>query len=640
LAAFAVAFTVPFRPAEVGEIAPFDYSWMLVVHDAFARGRQFGTELILPQGPLAFVGTSVFDPRTFGVLLAARMAIALAVALVLWGTARRTFKQLPVALAWSIAFVALVGKSPDHLLPGCAILLVFSYFFVSDRKCDRTVYVLIVLLAAASLIKVNQPFFAAIAVLAVALDQIVQRRRRSFAPPLLFLVAWLAFYVEARQKLSSLWPMLRGWVWVTFGHAEAVGIPGPFADVLAHLIVVVVLLWAVGIVALRRWGRAGVVSLAATGGMLLLLYKHSFLRQDSIHVQIAPMVALATAVLYLPIAWQSGEHAKRAAVIATTLAAGVLGSILWTSDCLDALTEIPARCAANLAAIPDCVKGAKQTRARWEAGRAGLRHAFPLPTELVEGPVDVYPHRQDVLFAHDFPYRPRPAVSSLVATSPKLAQLDAACLRDASTAPRTILFDVSPVDHNFPTMLDGASLPELLSRFDVVDDSQSMLVLRRAENPRNVRATLLFNRVVHFDDVVQIPDVHGGSVIWAHVRLRRTLAGKVLAAAYKPATVSIRVVTQDGEPYVYRLLPQLADEQGFLLSPLIRDRSTYARLARSVPAESDPVTLVRLDVIDGSRAVSFENRYEIELERLDFESVKTDTPRSSGTGSPAPVPGR
>src|ERR1700683_5076355 len=66
---FILGFTVPWKPAEEAPIGAFDFSWMLLVHDAVATGRQFGTQIILPQGPTAFIGNFVYDPRTYWVLV-------------------------------------------------------------------------------------------------------------------------------------------------------------------------------------------------------------------------------------------------------------------------------------------------------------------------------------------------------------------------------------------------------------------------------------------------------------------------------------------------------------------------------------------------------------------------------------------
>src|SRR5688572_3456565 len=88
-ALFIVFFTVPWQPADEAPIGAFDFSWMLLLHDAVATGRQFGREVILPQGPMGFFGTSVYDPRTYWALILLRTAAALMAFWAMWRAARK-----------------------------------------------------------------------------------------------------------------------------------------------------------------------------------------------------------------------------------------------------------------------------------------------------------------------------------------------------------------------------------------------------------------------------------------------------------------------------------------------------------------------------------------------------------------------
>jgi len=63
--------------------------------------------------------------------------------------------------------------------------------------------------------------------------------------------------------------------------------------------------------------------------------------------------------------------------------------------------------------------------------------------------VDVYPWNQAVLIAHDLQYDPRPIIQSYSVYAPELAELNAAHLR-STHAPDNILFDINPLNNNFP----------------------------------------------------------------------------------------------------------------------------------------------------------------------------------------------
>ncbi len=634
---FAVYFTVPWQPTReqrVGEpdlatlLAPiggFDFSWMQVLHHATATGMQFGRDVILPQGPLGFIGNNVYDPRTYWFVIFARTTLALLALWPLYIAARKFIARPGLALAWLIAIIALIGRTPDHLFPACSILLVFTYFIVNERKLTRSALALAVVLAASSLIKVNQPFYAIVSIGAVVLDQLVRRDKWCFALPATYLASILAFYFASRQSPVSLPTFLWGWFQVTAGHADAVHRRGPIVDVLAYLLVVACILVILGVLARKKWGLRGVLlPVLGTAGPLLLIYKHSFMRQDAWHVHMAPMVGTAAALLITPAVWRAGGGRLRSAcVVVIALSTVVTHSILSGYDdegVPSYLLAVAQRCGQNVSAAVGHLTDPGRLTREWEAERAQVRRDKPLSVEKVVGTVDVYPHRQDVLLAYDFDYKPRPVISSLVATSPTLADLNKNHLHTPAAA-KTLLFEISPIDHNVPTMLDGASLPEIMTLYDVIDTSGRLLVLRRSASPRTYRFTPAFHTTGRLGEPVVIPSEVKGP-LWARITFKKRTLGKVLSMLYKPPMLSIEVHVRSGYSDSYRLLPTMSEEQGFLLSPLVINNMTYSRLV--LPSwekdlDDGRVTSFTVSVTDGPQEASYDSQFEVDLQRLDFE---------------------
>ncbi len=621
---FILGVTVPWKPAEEAPIGAFDFSWMLLVHDAVATGRQFGPQIDLVLGPTGFLGNSVYDPRTYPVLVAARSLIALAALAALWEAARKFIAHPLAAVPWLLVIVALIGRSTDHFFPALAVLLLASYFAVHDRKVTAAALGLVAALGVVSLVKVNQSLCALVAIGAVSFDQLRRRGRRAWLVPATYAVALAGSYLAARQSPSSLVPFLRGWYQATAGHMNGMHLPGALIDALAYLLVAALVVALIGVYAWRRWRWNGATLVAGTGGILLMLYKHSFVRPDLTHAHIGPLVALATGILYAPLLWPLAGPVMRGAIavmigLAATLATSILSS--YTPQGLPGYAvEVADRFAGNLSAAASLLIDPGRLRREWEAARRKLRDDNFLPLAKIHGTVNVYPHRQDVVFAYALDYQPRPVVSSVMATSPELAEANARHLR-AAGAPQTVLFDVEGVDHNFPTMLDGASLPELLTRYDVIDASGAMLVLARAAAPRPYHFERLPPLAARFDEPIPVPDAQAAP-IWVHVRFRPRIAGRLLSALYKPPTLGIVVHTRDGVDHGYRLLPTLADQQGFLLSPLIEERSAYARLAArswSHDLSAARVDAMTISVDDGSQDASFHPDFTVEFQRLEFQ---------------------
>ncbi len=622
-ALFILFFTVPWQPIPEAPIGPFDFSWMVLLHDAFATARQFGREIILPQGPLGFIGNSVYDPRTYWVVIAARSAMSAVVFWSLREAARKLLKHAWAALFWMMGIILFIGRTPDHLFPACSILLILNYFEIHQRKIGRSTIGLIVVLAASSLIKVNQPFYAIAVVGVVTVDQIVQRQRNFFIAPLIYVGAFVIFYIAGRQSPANFCVFLWGWSQVALGHADAVGLPGPWIDPVCYLVIVALILGVIGYLQWKTRRAAGLLALAGVAAALLLLYKHSFMRQDKVHTQMAPLVALATILLYAPLVWRMANQRMQAAcLIVISLSGTVAYSILWKytgSTLLDAPREAMQQCEQNFSAAMGSLTDHTRLRREWEAERMRLREEKPLPLDKIFGTVDVYPHRQDIVFAYDLKYKPRPVVSSLVATSPILADVNARHLRGPN-APETILFDIELVDYNYPTLLDGESLPEILSRYDVVDSSGAMTVLHRASRPREYHLSPLLKTTVNFGDALTIPQPADGPV-WARMHFKRRLAGKIVGALYKSPLAWITVHTNDGADNGYRLVPALA-EQGFLLSPLIKDHAAFAQLAKKSWARDlkpEMVATLTITIEDGSQSLSFDPEIEVELSRLEFQ---------------------
>src|SRR5438105_1953225 len=76
-----------------------------------------------------------------------------------------------------------------------------------------------------------------------------------------------------------------------------------------------------------------------------------------------------------------------------------------------------SQCGQNIVAARRDVTDPSRLHREWETARAQVRAENPLPIDKITGSVDVYPHRQNVVLAYDLNYRPRPVISSPVATS-------------------------------------------------------------------------------------------------------------------------------------------------------------------------------------------------------------------------------
>jgi hypothetical protein len=619
-AIFMVSLTVPWQPGSLKKIGPQEYSWMLLMQHAAATGMQFGQQIVMPEGPLAFLGNDVYEPRTYPVLILARTIIALVAFWSLQELGRRIIRTWPVALLWLMAVILLMGTTPDCFFPDCAILLLLNYFLVGARKLRPSAIAMMVILGAASLIKTNQLLYSVIAVGVLTIDQALVRRSRFYLPACIYLASIALFYLLARQSPGNVGTFIAGWWLVLIGHANAAALPGPKFEPIVYILIVFGTLVLIGRSEWKARGRAAACPLAGIAAILLLLYKHSFVRQDEWHTVIAPTTALTLLILYVPAMWRaSGKGWRVAGTLMTVFSALFLWLLLicfYNFSTFDYTLGPFQKSGQNLLAAAEHLTDPDRLTRQWESDRRSIRQLAGLPRDKIVGTVDVYPHWQDVVFAYDLPYAPRPVCCSFVANTPALAALNAQYLAGPD-APETILFNCAAVDEKYPTMLDGASIPELLARYDLVDGSGRLLILRRATVPLRYVFQPLMVRSARFNEVIPVPD-SPGEMIWARIIFKKHATYGLISAVYQPATLAIIVATANGRVTAARLVPDVAG-QGFLLSPMMNDRFVLASLYRGKPDRllaENTVKGFTIRVFDPSLGIGMDPEFTVIFERL------------------------
>jgi hypothetical protein len=210
-------------------------------------------------------------------------------------------------------------------------------------------------------------------------------------------------------------------------------------------------------------------------------------------------------------------------------------------------------------------------------------------------------------------------MQSYQAYTPELADLNAAFLQSAR-APANIVFQFAPIDDHFPSLEDGRSWPELLTRYDVREVEWPFVLLRRSVAPRPWRLEPLADRPIRLGELVAVPPATNGPV-WARIEIDPTLVGKIISTLYKPPILWLSVSTHDGWRLRYRLVPGMA-RSGFLLSPVIRGSVAFGSLAGGdgLPDLADlQATSVSLSADTGSGStVCYRSPMRLRLYRLDY----------------------
>jgi hypothetical protein len=242
-----------------------------------------------------------------------------------------------------------------------------------------------------------------------------------------------------------------------------------------------------------------------------------------------------------------------------------------------------------------------------------IRNLYPIPAAY--GSVDIYGFNQSVAIADDLEYQPRPIFQSYLAYTPALERLNADFM-DGPRAPDSILFDVTSIDGHYPAMEDALVWPRILTHYDLKNAQKPLFLMERSSEDRSFSLSQLARTPAQMGDKIPVPA--SDDPVWATIDVKPTLSGRVVAALDKPVALALVVYSQNGQGRAFRLLPENA-KAGFLLSPMIGDRLTFALLQGTQWAKQLAALRVSAIMVDTDGASDqYQRQYEVTFHRLLF----------------------
>jgi hypothetical protein len=617
---------VQFFPGTAVSAPTIDGSWMQALHVAFEQRWQFGRDIVFTYGPWGFLCGGYYPPTFI------TSAIVWAIlALVFWWAGWRVACHFSgnkfLSWLWLAGLIGVAnisgGQSFDVRGVAWVLLLLFLHFFVEERPATARQVLLAIALGLLSLVKFTSLIEAAIVVGAVAADNVFRQRRFpwiavSFAGSILF------FWVAAGQQLDLLRPFLLNSRQMTDGYAEAMQLGGTeIRDVIFFLFAAAMLVALTGHAAWRRLGRFGILPATALAAILFLTFEHGYVRCDNIHETTAALSLLVAALACLAATWPVLQRGKnRLRLAALLLVAGILFFSSFTlnrwfpQDGL--LVQFVRTFSVQNIFVPvKSLADTAQSQKTYDKNLAAIRKQFPIPP--IEGEADIYPWNQMALFANGLNYHPRPVIQSYSAYTPELAELNAAWLR-SDRAASNILFEILPVNSHFPSLDDGLSWPELLTRYDIADTNGEFLLLKRSAAPRQFHLTPLKETTVQFGENILLPAATNAP-LWAEMEIDKSIPGKIVATFYKPPILRLMVSLRDGRQLYFRLVPGMA-RGGFILSPLIADKESFLSLAsadgwRELSGSEVAAITISAATKSGS-TICYQSAIKLRLYQLDY----------------------
>jgi hypothetical protein len=198
---------------------------------------------------------------------------------------------------------------------------------------------------------------------------------------------------------------------------------------------------------------------------------------------------------------------------------------------------------------------------------------------IKQAPVDIFSHRQSVLFLNQFNYHPRPVFQGHGAYTETLLKINGHFYA-SNQAPQFVLFQLTAIDGRFPLMEDSQTALVLLRDYKPLLIEKDFLLLKR-EEPRRENLAIntyppLFNESVKFGENIDIQSFYHRNLVLS-LNIKKSILGKLLQFFFRlPESTYIEIQTIEGDTLSYRLIPSMT-RLDFFLNPLILTTENLVR---------------------------------------------------------------
>jgi hypothetical protein len=547
-----------------------DSSWMRQLHEVFLHDVVFGRDLIWTFGPWGFLYYFA-TPQTLPFVLVGRAFLAFSCWLGLWALSKNVSAHPAIRSLWSLACLAAIALAEPNLSLFAPALLLFVLALSRERPTPKVLIVLAIAVALASLVKVSAGIVSGCLVTIIGVNDLLHRR----APWVTcsYFAALLVFWLLAAQPVGAVFDFI-GNAWeMSRSYAQVMGTESFRADdVIKAFLASGAAMVTVALVA--RWRDGRIAALAYAGGLILWLFvvfKGACVRQGD-HLLFAGPAAFFAVMLVLTSIprnrWMYGGIALSAALA------------LYTSETATGRPQYVARSVlSSVTTIPQSFGwlGRRITgSAQWPAPAIVWQDPRGQPDlSDVPQPVDVFPWQDFDLKSRGIERHSRPVMESYQSATPYLSGLNAKFFASDS-GPKTLVWNVFPLDDHLATMEDALSWPAVLAHFDCIDQRGDYLILTRSAHPRTYELVPLTSVTTNFDAMVDVPQTKSG-MVWLSLDLTPSPWLKVRTFLYKPIPIRLELEESGRGSLSYRVIPEMAT-CGFLVNPLIHEVETFRAL--------------------------------------------------------------
>jgi hypothetical protein len=592
LSVFLVLLFVYVLPPPYPVRAGVEWSWQMALTSAFLNGAQFGRDLVFTYGPWGFVAEPRGDPRIYPWLVATRFLIAAGFAAGVGLIGATTIPLRSARWPWTAAVLLLAA--PAAVVP----MLLFIVSIHLETVPRRFWYLSTGLLVLSCALLIWVKFTWSILILALcclsAIHDLLNRKLPLVAGSTI--VASVGFWILAGQSLSNLPEYFRNSLSVVRSYSSAMASSGPRWQVIwGGLICFCIVAGYLEVALSKNWkSLLGAVWICL---FCFINFKQAFVRHDDYHIWLGLMDALLPGALILLAGTRSFSRLTGIAlagqwyqpIFPVMVAVPIISCVLFPTIALT--TDTGAERVQGLEWRLNALFSQATSSSRLAAYLRDLESVRRKNgIQPIRGTADLFPNDLTEVSAAGAAPRLRPALQGYASYNSHLTAMNGAFLR-SSRRPDSVLFDISPIDGNYPTIEDPLSILAYLSCYEPAGFTGKFLILGATDCREATRQLVLEARIAPGQQLT-VPSVAGP--IWAEIDIDYNALGGPAQFAFHtpPAELVVETETQQRR---YRL-PLESARTGFLLSPVLRDVITFARLYNR--EQSDGRTKVRTMMVD------------------------------------------
>jgi len=252
-----------------------------------------------------------------------------------------------------------------------------------------------------------------------------------------------------------------------------------------------------------------------------------------------------------------------------------------------------------------------------------------LASRIGSASVDVYNYNQGYAIATGLDYRPRPVFQGYVAYTPELLALNLA--HHEVAPPEYLLFVPQTIDNRYPMLDEGALVLRWLREYAWVGNESPFFLLQRLPegHAHHTPPLVLATHEGHTElgTWVTIPSESMSNLLFLRSEQKLTAHGRLMKLLYKPASLRLEVLLDDGSTRLHRLNSGQA-AGGCILSPYLPDQVALAAFLSGEPCRS--VSAFRVTVPEDGQT-HWDPEYDWQLTAYAQDGFRTLPPPALAT---------